>query len=70
MRDFSTTLEDEVLKRKVLRELEELEKCGIPVNKRIYKGLTTNDPKWKISLSDYDDMRVSYIADLLREIYP
>jgi len=67
---FSTALEDEILKRQVMKELEELEKCGIPVNQRIYKGLNTNDPKWKISLIEYDNMSVSEIADLLREIYP
>ena len=67
---FSTALEDEILKRQVMKELEELEKCGIPVNQRIYKGLSTNDPKWKISVIEYDNMSASEIADLLREIYP
>ena len=67
---FSTALEDEILKRQVMKELEELEKCVIPVNQRIYKGLNTNDPKWKISVIEYDNMSVSEIADLLREIYP
>lgn len=70
MRNFSTALEDEILKRQVMKELQELEKCGIPVNQRIYKGLNTNDPKWKISVIEYDNMSVSEIADLLREIYP
>lgn len=70
MRNFSTALEDEILKRQVMKELQELEKCGIPVNQRIYKGLNTNDPKWKISVLEYDNMSVSEIADLLREIYP
>ncbi len=67
---FQSELDEQILRRKVFNELKELEKCGIPVNQRIYKGLNTmrSDPLW-IDLSDFDNMKVSEIADLLREVY-
>ncbi len=70
MLKFESELDEQILRRKVFNELKELEKCGIPVNQRIYKGLHTmrSDPLW-IDLSDFDNMKVSEIADLLREVY-
>jgi hypothetical protein len=70
MIEFQSALDEQVLVRKVVNELKELEQCGIPVNQGIYKRLHTmrSDPMW-IDLSEYDNMSVSEIADLLRELY-
>lgn len=67
---FQTALDEQILIREVINELKELEQCGIPVNQGIYKRLHTmrSDPMW-IDLSEYDNMKVSEIADLLRELY-
>lgn len=70
MSDFSTSLQDQILRREVLNELKQMEMAGIPINERIYQGLKvmSNDPLW-IDLSDYDNMKNSEIADLLIELY-
>jgi hypothetical protein len=70
MSDFSEVLQDQKLRLNLIQELKELEKCGIPINERIYQGLKvmSTDPLW-IDLSDFDNMKDSEIADLLIETY-
>jgi hypothetical protein len=70
MSNFDEVLQDQKLRRDLIQELKELENCGIPINEKLYQGLTvmSTDPLW-IDLSDFDNMKNSEIADLLIETY-
>jgi len=48
----------------VLKELKALESCGVPISKECFEAANNDD------LSEYDNMKVSELADLLMNLYP